>query len=233
MYQRRLAAALPGVRERIERAAHRVGRDPSEVTLVIVTKGHGIEAAQAAVELGLRDLGENRIERIESLAEHFAPGVVRWHMIGRLQRRKASQVRPHVTLLHSLDSLRLAERLDLGSEELGARVLSVLLQVNTSGEGSKAGFAPERVVEEAARILAMPSLSVEGLMTMAPFTSDERVLRHAFSRLRQVQEELRAQLPEYRGAQLSMGMSNDFEVAVEEGITIVRLGTVLLGERTE
>ena len=233
MYRRRLEEALPGVLERIERAAHRVGRDSSGVTLVVVTKGHGIEAAQAAVELGLRDLGENRVERIEALADHFAPGVVRWHMIGRLQRRKAPQVRPHVTLLHSLDSLRLAERLERDGGESGARVLSVLLQVNTSGEGSKAGFEPDRVVDEAARILAMPSLSVQGLMTMAPFTDEERLLRHAFSRLRQVQDELRAQLPEYRGAQLSMGMSNDFEVAVEEGSTIVRLGTVLLGERPE
>jgi len=233
MYRRRLEAALPWVRGRIEKAAHRVGRDPSEVTLVVVTKGHGIEAAQAAVELGLRELGENRVERIEALADHFPPGVAHWHMIGRLQRRKAPQVRAHVTLLHSLDSLRLAERLDLDREESGVRVLSVLLQVNTSGEGSKAGFEPERVVEDAARILTMPSLSVQGLMTMAPFTADEGVVRHTFSRLRQVQDELRAQLPDYRGTQLSMGMSNDFEVAVEEGSTIVRLGTVLLGERPE
>jgi len=233
MYRRRLEAALPGVAERIEKAAHRVGRDPSEVKLVVVTKGHGMEAAQVAVEVGLRDLGENRVERIEALADHFAPGVVHWHMIGRLQRRKAPQVRPHVSLLHSLDSLRLAERLDRDSEESGARVLSVLLQVNTSGEGSKAGFEPERVVDEAGRILAMPSLSVEGLMTMAPFTADERVIRRTFGGLRQVQEELRAQFPDYRGTQLSMGMSNDFEVAVEEGSTIVRLGTVLLGERPE
>jgi len=233
MYRRRLEAALPGVTERIEKAAHRVGRDPSEVTLVVVTKGHGIEAPQAAVELGLRDLGENRVERIETLADHFAPGVVHWHMIGRLQRRKTPHVRPHVFLLHSLDSLRLAERLERDRDQAGARVLSVLLQVNTSGEGSKAGFEPERVIDEAARIVAMPSLSVQGLMTMAPFTADERVVRHTFSRLRQVQDELRAQLPDYRGTQLSMGMSNDFEVAVEEGSTIVRLGTVLLGERLE
>jgi len=232
MYRRRLESSLAEVMARIEAAARRAGRDPAGVKVVVVTKGHGIEAAEAAVELGLRDLGENRVEQLEERAGRFAPGSVRWHMIGRLQRRKAPRVREVADLLHSLDSLRLAERLD-GTAEEGARVLPVLLQVNTSGEESKGGFEPRSLKRAAERIGGLESLRIEGLMTMAPFTSDDRVLRSTFASLRTLQEELREEVPGYAGEQLSMGMSNDFEIAVEEGSTMVRLGTILLGEQPE
>jgi hypothetical protein len=232
MYQTRLRETLPLVRERIAAAARRSGRDPAEVTVVTVTKGHGPEAVTAAVRAGLVDLGENRLEELEEKAVGTPPGTVRWHMIGHLQRRKAPRVRGLADLVHSVDSVRLAERLERGADS-GAPTLRVLLQVNASGEATKTGFEPGDLVEALGRVLELSSLRVEGLMTMAPYTQDERVLRATFGGLRELRDEAVRQLPAFRGVELSMGMSNDFETAVEEGSTIVRLGTVLLGERPE
>jgi PLP dependent protein len=231
MYSRLLAENLPRVRERIAQAADRGGRDPASVRLVAVTKGHPLEALQAALEAGIRDLGENRLGELEekraALGED-TPAI--WHMIGHLQRRKAPGVRPMAHLLHSLDSLKLAQRLERTAPE-GTAPLPVLLQVNTSGEEAKYGFSPEAYRDQVGEVLSLPSLKVEGLMTMAPFTEDEGVLRATFRGLRELHEETLSAHPEYQGAELSMGMSNDFELAVEEGSTLVRLGTVLLGER--
>lgn len=172
-------------------------------------------------------------------------------MIGHLQRRKAPRVRGVAHLVHSVDSLRLAERLDdaerlglaermdVGSGQAGqggqnaALPLPILLQVNTAGEESKSGFAPGELAEALGAVLRLTTLRVEGLMTMAPLTNDEAVLRATFRGLRELRDEARGRLPTFAGTELSMGMSNDFEIAVEEGSTIVRLGTVLLGELPE
>ena len=246
MYEERLRDTLPRVRRRIEVAARRVGRDPEAVRIVTVTKGHGYEAVEAALEAGLRDLGENRLEKLEEKVGRTPDGAARWHMIGHLQRRKAPRVRGVADLVHSVDSVRLAQRLNgrgtassddaggaVGPAEGDAAPLRILLQVNASGEGSKSGFAPEELLDAMGRVLELPTLEVAGLMTMAPWTNDEEVLRRTFRRLRELREEASMSVPGYGGMDLSMGMSNDFEIAVEEGSTIVRLGTVLLGERSE
>jgi PLP dependent protein len=230
MYRQRLVETLPDVRARIERAATRGGRRAGDVRLVVVTKGHPLEAVEAALEAGLRDLGENRIEELEEKAARLGGADVRWHMIGHVQRRTAPRLRDMAYMVHSLDSLRLAERLERTAPP-GTEPLRVLVQVNTSGETSKSGFEPAEVGEALERLAGFPSMHVEGLMTMAPFTEDERVLRRTFGDLRALQEQLRERVPTYRGIELSMGMSNDFELAVEEGSTIVRVGTALLGER--
>ncbi len=237
MYQTRLEENLPRVRERVAEAAARVGRSPEEVRIVAVTKGHPLEAIRAALASGIRELGENRLGELEEkrrLLDELAVDApdLRWHMVGHLQRRKAPGIRDAAHVLHSLDSLRLAERLERTAPD-GCPPLPVLIQVNTSGEESKYGFTPEGFLDELDEILEMTSLEVQGLMTMAPLTDDRELIRATFRRLRELQEEARRTHQGYGGHELSMGMSNDYELAVEEGSTLVRLGTVLFGERPE
>ena len=230
MYHARLARSLREIRRRIHGAAERGGRDPDRVTLVAVTKAHPVEAVRAALAHGLFDLGENRAEELEKRAEAISDGRIRWHMIGHLQRRKARRVVGVATLVHSVDSVRLARRLSNAATDSG-ETQPVLIQVNTSGEESKGGLRGEEVEGDVRTILSLPGLEVKGLMTMAPLTDDETVLRRTFRRVRELHGRLRV-LDEYRGEELSMGMTNDFEIAIEEGSTMVRLGTALFGERT-
>lgn len=232
MYRRLLEDTLPAVRERLQQAAARASRSPDEVRLVVVTKGHPLEAIEAALAMGLHDLGENRLEELAAKAGQVMPGSVNWHMVGHLQRRTAPRVREFAYLVHSLDSIRLAERLER-TAPVGVPPLRLLVQVNVSGEGSKSGFSPEELFWALERLLGFGTLTVEGLMTIAPFTQDEGVIRRVFSDLRELQEEAAERFLEFRGKELSMGMSNDFELAVEEGSTIVRIGSALLGERPE
>jgi PLP dependent protein len=228
-----LDGRLARIREEVAEAAQRSGRSASSVRLVAVTKGHPFSVVEAALEVGLLELGENRVEALLERAPQVAPELgVHWHMIGRLQRRQAGELHalsPHLTV-HSVDSVRLGERLHRTAPE-GAPPLPILLQCNTSGEEAKTGFSPHEVEDGLGALLEFPSLRVEGLMTMAPFTDDERVLRATFAGLRELSEQLRRAFPGFRGTELSMGMSNDYSIAVEEGSTLLRLGTVLFGER--
>lgn len=233
MYSRRLAEKLPRVRETIAEAAARSGRDPARVRLVAVTKGHPMEALAAAREHGLTDVGENRLEELERKRGAMnGDEAVRWHMVGHVQGRKAPRARELAGLLHSLDSLKLARRLERTGRG-GGDPLPVLIQVNTSGETAKHGFSPDGFRESLPEILGLESLRVEGLMTMAPLTDDRELLRRTFRRLRELHMEAREAVSEYRGVELSMGMSNDYDLAVEEGSTLVRLGTALFGERAQ
>lgn len=226
---RTLLARLPRVRERIASAAARGGRDPAAVRIVAVTKGHPTGGVEAALAAGLTDLGENRVEELAGKAPRFEGRGVRWHMIGHVQRRKAGGAARLAALVHSVDSLRLAERLSRLGEAEGRRV-PALVQVNASGEATKGGFPAAEAVDAVGRVAELAGLRVLGLMTMAPFTSDERTLRDTFRRTRLALEAV-AGIPGVEGRELSMGMSNDFEIAIEEGSTMVRLGTVLFGER--
>ena len=225
-----LQANVDRIREEVRAAAERSGRSPDDVTLVAVTKGHPFDVVEAALAVGLRDLGENRVESLVERAARVVEPDCRWHMVGRLQRRQASDLHGVAHLVHSVDSVRLAERLSRTAPK-ERPALRILVQVNTSGEEAKTGFPREEAVEGVAQILEFPGLEVDGLMTMAPFTDREPVLRRTFAGLRELAEELRRQLPGYRGRELSMGMSNDYQVAVEEGSTMIRLGTALFGER--
>ncbi len=228
-YRERLATTLPRVRERIHRAACEAGRDPAGITLVAVTKGHPVEALRAALEAGVRDLGENRVEELEEKVGVVGRDAARWHMIGHVQGRKAPRVAERADLVHSVDSLRLATRLSRAVVERGGD-LRVLVQVNTSGEGSKSGFDAPEAVDATLAVAALPALEVDGLMTMAPLVDDERILASTFARLRETLEEVRRQ-DRRVGGELSMGMTNDLEIAVREGSTLVRIGTALFGER--
>lgn len=228
-YTERLTETLPAVRESIHDAAHAAGRDVDEVRLVAVTKGHPFEAVDAAVAAGLTDLGENRVAELEEKAAHFGNDAVVWHMIGHIQSRKAGRVAEVAAMVHSVDSLKLARKLSRASEENGA-VLAVLVQMNTSGEEAKYGFAPEEGYDAALEMSEMPGLHVRGLMTMAPFVDDEGVLGSTFGGLRKLSERLRSASDQV-GPELSMGMTNDLGIAIREGSTMVRIGTALFGER--
>lgn len=230
-YQERLERELPRVRGKIADAARRAGRSADEVRLVAVTKAHPLDAVRAALDAGLEDLGENRVGELERKAAEVDPSRVRWHMVGHVQRRKAPRLLPVARLVHSLDSLRLARRFERVADE-AERTVRALIQVNTSGEESKYGFDPEGFRRALPEILDLGRVRVEGLMTMAPLTDDERVLRTTFRRLRELHEEA-DEASEYHGTELSMGMTNDYVVAVEEGSTLLRLGTALFGERPE
>lgn len=229
MYAARLRETLPRVRDTIARAAAEAGRDPAGVTLVAVTKGHPLEAVEAALDAGLVDLGENRAGELEEKAARVRGEAVRWHMVGHVQRRKAPRVMEAAALVHSVDSVRLAERFSRVAEAAG-REVDVLFQVNTSGEEAKYGFRARDAAERIPALARLPGLRARGLMTMAPLTDDEAVLRGTFRRLRELGEELRRELPSF-GPELSMGMSNDLTIAVEEGSTMVRIGTALFGPR--
>jgi pyridoxal phosphate enzyme (YggS family) len=221
-----VASMVAEVRERIAAARARGGHG-QDVTLIAVTKTHGPEAVLAAWDAGIRDVGENKVQEAEAkMAQVTVP--VRWHLIGHLQRNKAKNA-AKFDLVHSLDSERLAVALNDAAGE-AERVLEVLVQVNVSGESTKSGFSLDAVPIVAERLRACRNLRVRGVMTMAPFDADESVLRAVFRGARDARAQLQAA---GCGAEwLSMGMSGDYEVAVEEGATHVRLGTVLFGRRT-
>ena len=216
---------LRDVREKIELAARRGGHGQT-VTIVAVTKTHGADAVQAAWDAGLRDVGENRIQ--EATPKIDATSVpVRWHLIGHLQRNKAKAV-ARFHLLHSLDSGRLADAIhEIGIAE--GRPIDALVQVNVVGEDTKGGFDRASWASEAERLRGLSGVRVRGVMTMAPLDADESVLRTVFSGAREARDVLCA--AGHQATELSMGMSNDYEIAVEEGATLVRLGTILFGAR--
>jgi PLP dependent protein len=220
-----VADRVSEVRERIAEARARGGHGQT-VTLVAVTKSHGPEAVEAAFRAGVEDVGENRVQEAEAkMADTVVP--VRWHLIGHLQRNKA-RAATRFTLVHSMDSERLALALNEAAAAANI-VLDVLLQTNISGEGTKSGISESDVPALADRLLTLPSLRVVGAMTMAPLEASEGELRHVFAGARRVRDVLsRAGHP---ATGLSMGMSGDFEIAVEEGATFVRLGTVLFGSQ--
>jgi hypothetical protein len=220
-----LLARLRVVRERIAAACARAGRSPDGVRLVAVTKTVPVEVAAVIAELGVRDLGENRPQELWRKAAAL-PGAW-WHLVGHLQRNKIERTLPLVHMIHSADSLRLLVAID---EEAGrrGRVLDVLLEMNASREASKHGFAPQEVPALAAEINRLHHIRVSGLMTMAAYDEDPEKSRPTFALVRQLRDRLRGEVaPAHPLDHLSMGMSNDFEVAVEEGATLVRLGTVL------
>ncbi len=225
----RIRDNLARVRGRIDEARGRAGL-VGEVSIVAVTKTQPAEVVEAALEAGLRRFGENRVQELEAKVAAVGRGRGEWHLIGHLQRNKVRQALPLFDLIHSIDSLRLAEAISAEAVRVD-RVVDGLVQVNTSGESSKYGFGEAEALEAVGRIVALPQLRITGVMTMAPYTADEAVLRRTFSGAREIFESCAREFPAFEARHLSMGMSNDFEVAVEEGSTMVRLGTVLFGER--
>lgn len=223
-----LAANLSSVRQRIEAACARAGREPASVTLVAVTKGQPPEVVCAAADLGLSLFGENKVQEAKAKAP-LCPSRLRWHMVGHLQTNKCRDAVALFEMVQSVDSLYLGDELNRRAEQAAKRI-PILLEVNAVGEASKYGCRPDQLIADVGRINALPRLEVLGLMTVPPWTLDPEKVRPVFRQIRELKERceqlLGAPLPH-----LSMGMTGDFEVAIEEGATMVRLGTALFGTR--
>jgi pyridoxal phosphate enzyme (YggS family) len=227
LYHDDLRSRLAAVQARMRAAADRSGRRIEDVRLVAVTKGVDPERIREALALEIVDLGENRIQ--EALPKIAALGPApRWHLVGHLQRNKVGRAIEVFALIHSVDSVRLAEEIARRAGVLG-RDIPVLLQVNVAGEPGKHGFAPEEVRDAARRIAGSPGVRVRGLMTIAPLADDPETVRPMFRRLRRLSEEVRAEVSD--ADELSMGMSQDYEVAIEEGATLIRVGRAIFGGR--
>jgi len=228
-----IAANLADVRTRIGAAAERSGRRLDDVLLVAVSKTHPIEDIVAAMAAGQRDFGENRLEELWTKVEQARSlhlDAIRWHMIGNIQSRKTRDAVGPFVLIHSIDRAKIAARLSRDAEAAG-NVMKVLVEVNVSGEASKHGFTPDELLAQAGELLALPGIDVAGLMTMAPFEAEPEATRPVFRALRSLRERLADAYPAGDWNELSMGMTNDFEVAIEEGATIVRIGSAIFGSR--
>lgn len=215
------------VRERIAAACSRAGRDPGEVTLIAVTKYAQIEWVRELVALGAAELGESRPQQLAERAKQISGGNLHWHLIGHLQRNKVKLVLPVATVIHSVDSVRLAGEIDRTAEKLNIRP-RVLIELNLTGEEAKHGVRRDELLAVWEQLLAFPRLRIEGLMTMAAYSDNPEDARPTFAALRELREELRRHSPsQVMLPHLSMGMTGDFEVAIEEGATMVRIGSAL------
>ena len=220
---------LKAIQDEIKQACENAGRDPERVRIIAVTKYVSAERAREALEAGILDLGENRDEGILDKSELLGDSPV-WHFIGTLQTRKVKNVIGKIAYLHSMDRLSLAKEVDRRAR----RIIKCLIQVNVSGEESKHGLEPSAVLDFVKDLGQFPNIRVEGLMTMAPFTNDEQLLRNCFRELKKLQLAVQSLNLEYAPCtELSMGMSNDYRIAVEEGATMVRIGTALVGHEAE
>ena len=235
----KIATKLKHVRDTVDAACIRVGRKPDEVRLIVVTKSADIDAVREVIRLGYTELGENRVQQLKKVSAQVAeflqqsdgnetlPKQVNWHLIGHLQRNKVRQALPIAALVHSVDTLRLAEEISAGGTRLNLQP-KVLLQVNTSNEPQKYGVPVGAATHLAEQIESLPNLDLVGLMTMAPLTHNKDVVRACFIRARELFVEMRGERivgPQF--TELSMGMSSDYEVAVEEGATILRIGSAI------
>lgn len=227
-----IATQVQTIRGRIHECCARLGRDPAEVTLVAVAKTFPASAIREALEAGVPDIGENYVQELTSKRRELGDAAVRWHFIGHLQSNKVKAIVPWVHVIHAVDSTRLAREIDRRAGEAGGAV-NVLIEVNTSGEGSKYGVQPVNARSLVRSLDGLRHLTVAGLMTIGPFLPDPEGSRPAFRLLRELRDDIAAS-PQHNVdmRHLSMGMTGDFEVALEEGATIVRIGTAIFGSRT-
>ncbi len=225
-----LALRISSILDEITAACRKAGRDPHEVKLVAVSKNFAPEVIAEAYRLGLRTFGENRVQELKSKKPQL-PADIEWHMIGTLQRNKVKDIVGEVALIHSVDSFSLAK--EISKQVLKRNIESdILLQVNVAGESSKHGFSPAEVLEAVEEICVLPGIKIKGLMTIAPYADNPEEVRPVFRQLRKLAESLEGlDLPNLQMQELSMGMSNDFAVAIEEGATIVRIGSLIFGNR--
>jgi PLP dependent protein len=225
-----LAENLDAIQQRIRAACERAGRDPGSVTLLAVTKGQPPDVVAAAARSGQVLFGENKVQEARAKIP-LCPGRLRWHFIGHLQSNKCREAVELFAMIQSVDSLPLAREISKRAEA-AARTMPVMLEVNIAGEGSKFGYTPEKLLAELKELNALPRLEIQGLMTVPPWTSEPEKLRPHFRRLRELKDQAGTLLGAPL-AHLSMGMSGDFEIAIEEGATLVRIGTALFGPRAK
>ena len=226
-----IPANVKMVRERVARCCERIGRDPADVTLVAVAKTFPADMVREVVRAGVADIGENYVQELQHKRSVLGDEGIRWHFIGHLQSNKARMVAPCAHLIHAVDSVALGRELDRRAREAG-RVLDVLIEVNTTGEGSKFGVRPDGAEPLVRSMQPFPNLRIAGLMTIGPFLPDPEGSRPMFRLLRELRDSIAA-VPRDNVTMrhLSMGMTGDFEVAIEEGATIIRIGTAIFGHR--
>jgi PLP dependent protein len=224
-----IAENLERVRERVAHAAAKSGRSVDHIELVAITKTHPADKVREAIEAGQTLFGESRVQEARAKIPEL-PSNLRWHFVGHLQKNKIRHALPLFEMIHSVDSLGLAQEVNRIAEEEGMHP-RILLEVNVAGEGSKFGFAPDKLREQMEEVLALSRLSILGLMTIPPLAEEAKVSRKYFVQLRELRDRLQT---EFRLdlAHLSMGMTQDYPIAVEEGATLVRVGTAIFGERT-
>jgi pyridoxal phosphate enzyme (YggS family) len=227
-----LAARFTDVQARVAAAARSCGREPQEVTLIAISKTHPASLINSLVELGATDLGENRVQEAEEKIAEVGRTSARWHLVGHLQANKARRALTLFDVIHSLDSIDLGRRLDRLCGEMGRQSLSLLIQVDLGQEETKSGIDEHELPQLAETVQQLERLELIGLMTLPPFFDDPEQARPYFRRLRELRDELAgAGVFGKRAGELSMGMTHDFEVAIEEGATMVRIGTAIFGER--
>jgi PLP dependent protein len=224
-----VAENLELVREQVAQAAAKVGRAVDEIQLIAITKTHAVERVREAIEAGQTLFGESRVQEARVKIPEL-PSNLRWHFVGHLQKNKIRHALPLFELIHSVDSLSLAQEINRIAEEEGMHP-RVLLEVNVAGEGSKFGFPPDKLRQDMEALLALPRLSIEGLMTIPPLAKQAEASREYFADLRELRDRLETEF-QMKLPHLSMGMTNDFPVAVEEGATLARVGTAIFGERS-
>ena len=232
MSEGQLGARLAAIRTRIEAAALKCGRLPQDITLVAISKTHPASLVNAAISLGVTDVGENRVQEAEQKIIEVGRTKARWHLVGHLQANKARRAVQLFDIIHSLDSLELAHRLDRLCGEEGRENLPVLIQVDLSHEETKSGVDETELPQLVENLAGLSRVQLIGLMTLPPFFDDPQQARPFFRRLRELRDELAAKGAfGDRQGDLSMGMTHDFEVAIEEGATMVRVGTAIFGQR--
>lgn len=228
----KLRDRLAQIRARVATAATRADRSVAEITLVAISKTHPAATLQDAIEVGMTDLGENRVQEAEPKITTLGRSAARWHLVGHLQSNKARRAVQLFDVIHSLDSVALAHRLERLCEEEGRQQLPVLIQVDLGGEETKAGVPYTELQTIANEVNGCGRLKLVGLMTLPPYFENPEQVRPFFTRLRELRDELRQQgLFGTGSGELSMGMTHDFEIAIEEGATMVRIGTAIFGER--
>ncbi len=226
-------ANVDTIRRRVAGACARAGRTPDEVTLVAVSKTFPASAVRDAVRAGVTDIGENYVQELLAKREQLAPEQIRWHFVGHLQSNKVRHIAPWITLIHAVESLGVAREIDRRAAQAG-RMIEVLVEINTTGEETKFGIAPDTAVSFLRSLEDLAHIRVAGLMTIGPFLPDPEGSRPMFRALRHLREELRTLgLANATMQHLSMGMTGDFEVAIEEGATLIRIGTAIFGSRVK
>lgn len=226
-----IAKNLEEIKNRIGAAARRAGRNPGEITLVAVAKGQPAEKILEAIEAGQRDFGENYAQELSGHVSAVGASVIHWHFIGHLQRNKVKQIIDKIALIHSVDSLELAREIDRRAAAIG-RIQPILIEVNPGGEKTKTGIPPAEAESLASSIGGLDHLQLKGLMVIPPYHPDPEKARPYFRKLREIRNRINEKIPQGL-TELSMGMTDDFEIAIEEGATIVRIGTGIFGERTK
>ena len=222
---------LENVQKRIAAACLRAGRNVQELTLVLVTKGVAPDKIREVYDLGFRNFGENRVQEwLEKKKE--LPANIHWHMIGHLQSNKVKFGIGEFDLIHSIDSLKLAQEIGRQAQQKNL-VGNGLIQVNTSGEATKHGLSPSAVSQTVGEVKKLAGIRIRGLMTIGPLTQDEKKTREAFHSLRLLRDQMKSEQPDLDWRYLSMGMSGDFEIAIEEGANLLRIGTAIFGERKQ